>query len=88
MFHDRLLVVKMKTNCLLNFTSFQMPKESILSWRFCLWISKKLYYTLKIRIYLKINNVKRLFLNPLKRSMSGGATLTQNSQLLKYIPEI
>ena len=26
--------------------------------------------------------------NPLKHSVSGAATLTQNSQLLKYIPEI
>ena len=32
-------------------------------------------------------SVRTLF-NPLKRSVSGSVTLTQNSQLLKYIPEI
>ena len=29
-----------------------------------------------------------VFLNPLQHSVSGASTLTQNPQLLKYIPEI
>ena len=34
------------------------------------------------------NGQKHMALNPLKHGVAGAATLIQNSQLLKYIPEI
>ena len=37
---------------------------------------------------VKVSSIKFLSVNPSKHSVLGAATLTQNSQLLKCIPEI